>query len=326
MALSRFPVLGILFFVQASAQLPHDEAPVELPRTIVVLPRVANGGSSGTFEMPVTALRFEPLVELQTRNLGEAQADLSIRGGTFENSGIRVGAISLYDPQTGHYLTEIPIPPAMLATPTIVTGSENAVEGMNANAGTVMYGWRPVGNRGEVGFAFGQNEFNRQHLYQGVLHEMSENLLVGGDVEVARSASDGPVEFGDHHFDRVAGRIQIRGKTRQTDVFAGYQAKFFGWTNLYTPFNSAESENLKTTLITVNHRSDLGSGDYLQGGIYFRRNVDDYRFNRFAPVGAVLPFFHTTWLSGVAIEGRQSFSGWALAFNAQAMADELEST
>ena len=56
------------------------------------------------------------------------------------------------------------------------------------------------------------------------------------------------------------------------------------------------------------------------------RNVDDYRFNRFAAVGSVLPFFHTTWTRGAAVDGRQGFGDWTLAYGAQVMADELKST
>jgi hypothetical protein len=37
----------------------------------------------------------------------------------------------------------------------------------------------------------------------------------------------------------------------QTDLFAGYQASFFGWPDLYTPFDSDETENLQTVLIAA---------------------------------------------------------------------------
>jgi outer membrane receptor protein involved in Fe transport len=321
-----FLFLATLCPVLLQAQSNPAEAPLQLPPAVVLSPRVANQEPGGTFAMPVSALRFEPLVDLQTRNLGEAQADVSIRGGIFENTGFRIGGVSLYDPQTGHYLAEIPVPPGMLGAPAILTGTDNATLGFNANAGTVAYAWRPIENRGELGAAFGQHRYNRQNLYEGRVYPLSKNLNLGADVEVAHSASDGPIAFGDHHFDRVAGRVQLRGPAGQTDLFAGYQAKFFGWPNLYTPFNSNETENLKTVLVALNHRLDLGDGDYVQAGACYRRNVDDYRFNRFAPVGPVLPFFHTTWTRGAAVAGRQSFGNWALVYGAQLMADELEST
>jgi len=312
----------VLLFAQPTA----ENALFELPPAVVLSPRVANQVPGGTFAMPVSALRFEPLVDLQTRNLGEAQADVSIRGGIFENTGFRIGGVSLYDPQTGHYLAEIPVPPEMLGVPAILTGADNALAGFNANAGTIAYVWRPIEDRGELGVAFGQHHANRQNIYEGRVYPLPGHLQLGADVEFARSESDGPIAFGDHHFDRVAGRVQLRGPAGQSDLFAGYQAKFFGWPNLYTPFNSAETENLKTLLVALNHRADFAGGDYLQAGAYYRRNVDDYRFNRFAAVGPTLPFFHTTWTRVAAVAGRQGFGGWTLAYGAQVMADELEST
>ncbi|MFW5883799.1 MAG: TonB-dependent receptor, partial [Verrucomicrobiota bacterium] len=92
-------------------------------------PRVANPQPAGTFPMPVSALTFEPLVDVQARNLAEAQGDVSIRGGIFENTGFSLGAATLLDPQTGHYFAEIPAAPAMLTEPEIYTGVANALWG-----------------------------------------------------------------------------------------------------------------------------------------------------------------------------------------------------
>src|SRR5262245_16355441 len=102
-------------------------APVQLPEVTVYSPRVANQSPAGTFAMPVPALRYEPRVDIQGRNLAEGQADVTLRGGIFENTGFQVGAATLLDPQTGHYFAEIPIAPAMLGAPQVVTGAELAL-------------------------------------------------------------------------------------------------------------------------------------------------------------------------------------------------------
>ena len=44
-----------------------------LPGVIVSAPTVANLSPAGTFAAPVTALRYEPRVDIQGRNLAEAQ-------------------------------------------------------------------------------------------------------------------------------------------------------------------------------------------------------------------------------------------------------------
>lgn len=310
---------------QTSAAITDE--PYELPVFTTQAPRVANPEPAATFAMPVSALRFEPLVDVQSRNLAEGQADIALRGGVFEQTGFRVGAVSLFDPQTGHYFAEIPIAPAMLGAPRVSTGADNANSGFNASAGTVAYGWAPIRAGGNLTATGGPDASNRQAFYQGWVRELGrEGWQVAADLEAARSESDGPITYGDHKFGRVGGRLQVRGPRSQTDLFAGYQAKFFGWPNLYTPFNSPESENLQTVLVAFNHRTDLGEGDFVQAGAYYRRNKDDYAFNRFAPLGPVHPFQHTTWVEGGGIDGRQRLGKVSLVYGAQFMSDELKST
>src|SRR5947209_12035677 len=116
-------IAASFLFAGAVAAL-HAQNPVSLPQVTVYSPRVANQSPEGTFAMPVSALRYEPGVDLQARNLAEGQADVTIRGGIFESAGVQVGAVTLLDPQTGHYLAEIPIAPAMLGAPAILTGAD----------------------------------------------------------------------------------------------------------------------------------------------------------------------------------------------------------
>ena len=300
---------------------------VNLPEVAVYSTRVANQSPVGTFAMPVSVLRFEPRLDIAGRNFAEAQADVTIRGGIFENTGVRIGAVSVFDPQTGHYLAEIPVTPAMLGAPEILTGAEHALNAANSTVGAVAYGWRPIRGVGSLALAAGQDGLNRQELYQGWMSDVP----VGGqrlaaDVAWSRSEAEGSVPLGEHNFDRFNARVQLAGATSQTDLVAGYQAKFFGWPNLYTPFNSNETENLQTLLVAWNHRTDFGRGDFVEAGAWYRRNKDDYAYNRFAAVGPVHPFQHTTWAQGAAVGGRKTAGDLAINFRGEVLADELKST
>lgn len=298
----------------------------ELPKLSVNSIQVANQVPVATFAMPVSGLQFEPRVDVQARNLAEGQADVAIRGGIFENTGFKIGASALYDPQTGHYFAELPVAPAMLTTPRILTGADNAAAGFNAEVGTVAYDWRPISRRGELAAAAGNYGTNRQSLYQGyVFPGETAGRTVAADIDLARSESDGSVPFGDHDFKRAAARVQLRGAGEQTDFFAGWQEKFFGWPNLYTPFGFNETEHLKTELYAFNHRAWTSPRDYWQVGAYYRRNFDDYEFNRAVP-GASNPFEHTTHVRAVSFDGRHESGAWAVAYSGQYMRDSLRST
>lgn len=309
------------------ASLAWGQGAVSLPEVTVVSPRIANQTSAVAIAMPVSALRYEPRVDIQGRNLAEGQADITLRGGTFESTGLQLGAVSLGDPQTGHYLAEVPVAPNLLGAPKVVFGADLALSAANATAGALAYTWRPIGTAGAASISAGEYGLRRAELYQGVSHKKPGNgSRLGMDVALAHSKSDGAIAHGDHEFERANLRFQFLQDGAQTDVFAGYQGKRFGWPNLYTPFNSNESENLQTTLFLLNHRAEWGAGDSVEVGVFHRRNKDDYAFNRFAPVGNVHPFQHTTWLSGGAITARRHVGEILMEFRGDALADRLEST
>ncbi|HWA28060.1 MAG TPA: TonB-dependent receptor [Lacunisphaera sp.] len=316
----------ILFLSATLAATLAAQETVILPKISVYSEQVANQTPVSTFPMPVTGLQFEPRVDVQARNLAEGQADVALRGGVFENTGFKLGALSVYDPQTGHYLAELPVAPAMLASPRVLTGAANAVGGFNAEVGTIAYGWLPIASRGELSAGWGDYNTNRQSLYQGwVRPTVTAGQTIGADVELARSESDGSVPFGDHNFKRASGRVQLREAHSQTDFFAGWQRKFFGWPNLYTPFGFNETEDLETELFALNHRSWSSAENFWQVGAYYRRNYDDYEFNRAVP-GASNPFQHTTHVRSVALDGHHGTGAWAVAYGAQYMRDNIQST
>lgn len=305
----------------------HAQGAVNLPEVTVYSTRVANQSSAAAFAMPISALRYEPRVDIHGRNLAEGQADITIRGGTFENTGFQLGAVTLGDPQTGHYLAELPVAPAMMGVPRIVTGADLALGAANATAGAVAYAWRPVQTAGAATLSVGEDNLRRAEVYQGRRSApIGSGRRLGIDVALAHSRSAGAIPFGDHEFNRGNLRLQTSTGNSQTDLVAGYQAKFFGWPNLYTPFGSMESENLQTALFLLNHRLERGAGEYLEAGVFHRRNKDDYAFNRFAPVGATHPFQHTTWLSGGAVSARHRWSEFTVDLRAEIQGDKLEST
>jgi hypothetical protein len=318
---SSLLLASVLALCAAAARAQSDNS---LPAVIVNSPSVANQAPAAAFAMPVSALRYDPLVDIEPRNMAEAQADVTIRGDTFENTGLQVGALSIFDPQTGHYLMELPIAPEMLGAPEVETGAAFATDSMNSTGGGIAYDWKPVRTGGFASGAIGNDGLEREEVYQGFSGTGASHL--SADADWAHSSGNGTVPFGDFHFDRADARMEYVTPGSVSDLFAGYQASFFGWPNLYTPFDSDETENLQTVLVAANTREDLGQGQFFEGGAFYRRNKDDYAFDRFAPIGAVHPYQHTTWEYGVAAGGMQEMGGLLIHYHAEETTDSLRST
>jgi vitamin B12 transporter len=304
-----------------------NEVNNDIEKIMVKGSTTANKEPVGTFVSLVSNLEYDPRVDLQSRNMAEAQADVTIRGGIFENTGFRVGSATLLDPQTGHYFSEIPIAPKMLSEANVMTGADNALFGVNSSVGTVSFGWKPVKTAGSVSIGTGNNSFNLHRFHSGVSMSLdnAKDWIIGFEGEYSFSESDGTIDNGDHDFNRTSARVQLVGPSSQTDLFFGSQDKFFGWPNMYTPFNFNETEDLKTQLFMLNHTQSYASDSIFEISAYTRRHNDHYIFSRENP--EIFQAFHKTEVKSVAFSGRhEQTESFALNYSAQFIEDSIEST
>jgi len=318
--LASLPVFSLASDISEDVSNPIEKITVESSTT-------ANTKPVGTFGSPVSNLEYDPRVDLQSRNMAEAQADVTIRGGIFENTGFRIGSATLLDPQTGHYFAEIPIAQEMLTNASVLTGADNALFGVNSSVGTVSRNWTQIKSAGSASIGAGNNGFNLQRVHSGVSIALDDSpgWTLGLEGEFSRSESDGTIENGDHDFQRVSGRIQLVGPSSQTDLFFGSQDKFFGWPNMYTPFNVNETEDLETQLLILNHKQEYAKNSTFEISAYYRNNKDHYVFSRENP--DVFQAFHETDVKSIAFSGRHAQTEeFALNYSAQFIADSIEST
>ncbi len=82
-------------------------------------------------------LSFTPGVDIRQRGVAGTQADISIRGGSFDQTLILVNGIKLTDPQTGHHMMNIPVPLQSISQIEVLKGPGARIYGQNAYAGAV---------------------------------------------------------------------------------------------------------------------------------------------------------------------------------------------
>jgi len=311
----------------ADSELPSFETVVTTPRPLGAPP------PSGTYPHFLSPLRFNPLVDIQTRGRLESQGDVTLRGGMFENTGVVLGAVSLFDPQTGHYVAELPIPPSMLSETTVWTGFDNALRGFNSSVGSLAWSFRPIDSSMRLATDVGFDSANSQHAYLARRWQLGESTFLGADLDAGRAASDGELPDSDFSFERVAARAQLLTAASQSELVAGYQSKRFGWPYLYAlrelheaiGSSGAESDRMKTWLLLANHQQRLASHTRLQVTGYFRRHESDYEIDRHVP-GRFNPYEHETvvWALGMLL--RQEIGPVTLVGTGQVLEDALEST
>lgn len=283
---------------------------------------------ASTFESVITGLRYNPLVDLQGRNFNEAQSDVAIRGGIFDNTEFRVGGASLYDPQTGHYSAEIPIAPSMLGESEILTGLDQAVFGFQGVAGSVRYSLSKIVSGGEVRLGVGDRRLNSQ---SGDARHFAGN--VGFQVSGAHSGMNGTEAGGESELFRGTARAQIRGDSSQTDLLYGHLDKDYSWPYLYAlkelhdlvSSPGIESDHTKTDLVLLNHKDTYKGKSYLEASAWFRQLDDDYEFD-VSRKGLFNAFEHKTKSSGVSFGGLHDEDKFFIKYHVLGNFDELEST
>jgi hypothetical protein len=280
--MTKFRIYPLSILALASLPLiSKAESTQTLPTLYVDAQQTANIRPVTTYESPVSNLEFEPRVDLQSRNMAEAQGDVTIRGGIFENTGFRVGSATLIDPQTGHYFAELPIAPEMLTRPNILIGADNALYGFNSTVGTISYGWSQIADGGSATLGGGDHDLNFQRIHHGLTGQLGESgeWSWGVEAEISRSESDGTIKNGKHNFDRNTARVQIIGPDSQIDFFAGQQNKYFGWPGMYTAKNynqTREYEDINTELFIFNYRREYSTKEYFEISLSHREFTDYY--------------------------------------------------
>jgi vitamin B12 transporter len=221
----------------------------------------------------------EARVDLQSRGGTRYQTDISIRGGIFEGTGLMVGGLALFDPQTGHYFSEIPLDPAFFGGAYLLTGVENGIHGFNSTAGSINWQWAPIRDGGQAFVRAGSNN----HIGGGV--------RAGGaagsaryEISLTSEQGDGSVENGDFDLTRLSGRMEYTIGEGTLRVFGGYLQKFYGWPGMYTGFPLNETDDYSVSLLGWQYKlTGEGDGSSHRVGGYWRRIDDDYEYKRETP-------------------------------------------
>jgi iron complex outermembrane receptor protein len=92
-------------------------------------------------QLPVNSLdellKYTSSVEIQQRGPAGAQADIVIRGGTFQQVLVLMDGVKLNDPITGHFSAYMPIVPSQIERIEILKGPAAAVYGSEAVGGVI---------------------------------------------------------------------------------------------------------------------------------------------------------------------------------------------
>jgi iron complex outermembrane receptor protein len=185
----------------------------------------------------VDLLRHDTSLNLQARAPNGVQADLSLRGTTFEQSLILLNGLRINDPETGHLNLDIPIPLDAVTRIDILHGSGSTFYGSDAIGGAVNLLTQPPAPGLTIIASIGGGSYNsfEQHLRAAYTHgPLAEQLTA------SRDTSDGFIPDRNYSSNALASETWLTTKPGTTDILLATSDRPYGANQFYGPYPSWE--------------------------------------------------------------------------------------
>ncbi len=227
-------------------------------------------------------------LDLRQRGANGVQADLSIRGGTFEQSLVLIDGVRMSDPQTGHHLMNLPLHMQDIERVEIIKGPAARVYGQNAFAGAVNIVTKMPEEIGAT-VALEGGEYKMQNISAAV------SLPVGSYMQKLSGAyrsSDGYRFNSDYKIANLLYQSKVDIANSTLNFKAGYVDRDFGANGFYGRESFTDQyETVQTSFVSTELQTSIGETK-LTPRVSYRRNKDNWQFMREDP--GFFQNFHTT--------------------------------
>ena len=222
---------------------------------------------------PVDLLRSDASLNLQARGPEGVQADLSIRGTTFEQSLVLVNGMRVNDPETGHLNLDIPMPLDAVTRIDVLHGSGSTFYGSDAIGGAVnLLTGRPAGRTLVVRSGAGSYGSLENHVRAAFTTGPLAEQITG-----SRDQSDGFIADRDYASNAGASESWLKSKLGTTDVLLAGSDRPYGANQFYGKYNSWE--RAKGWLALAQQQL----GGHTAASFGYRRHTDEFILFRDRP-------------------------------------------
>ena len=218
-------------------------------------------------------------MDIRKRGGNGVQADISVRGSSFEQVLILVNGIRINDSQTGHNSMNIPFDLASVEKIEIVKGPAARRFGQNAYAGVINIITKPSSDENIVFTASG-GDFKTYSLGVGANfgNERSSNFI-----QVNSNNSDGYRYNTDYKINNIFYQNRYKIENGNVNFQAGIQEKKFGANGFYaTPSAKDQYEETQASIVSLGIDKNYEKWG-LNSSVYWRRGQDIYEYIRNKP-------------------------------------------
>ena len=218
-------------------------------------------------------------IDIRRRGAEGMQADLYIRGGSFDQTLLLIDGIKVEDPQTGHHTMNMTIPLDVIEKIEIIKGSASRIYGQNAFTGAVN-----IITKEKI-----KNDFSIE-LSNGSFDQKSGGFTIQKELKssdilfnYSRKESDGYRYNTDYENDEFFIKSNFKIKDQKISTIGAFNERKFGANGFYaSPAAIDQYEETQASLIgfSTTYRSD---DLILKPKLYWKRNQDMYVYLRQDP-------------------------------------------
>lgn len=222
-------------------------------------------------------LEYVAGVDVRMRGAEGVQADVSIRGGTFDQTLILLNGINITDPQTGHHNLNIPVSISQIERIEILEGPAARVYGPNSFSGAINIVTRQTGsNLIDLQLSAGSFVYIDADLAGSFKTGKLQNTL-----SLNKKKSDGYIENTDFDIANIFYSNQLIFDKGKASFQLGFSEKGFGANSFYTPRYPNQYEETKSLISSIKWESN--SKFHITPVIYWRRHQDRFELFRDNP-------------------------------------------
>ena len=290
-------------------------------------------------KMPVKSinevLSFISGVDVRQRGPFGTQADISIDGGTFEQTLILLNGVKISDVQTAHHSMNIPVPLSAIERIEVLKGPAARVYGINALTGAINIVTKTSAQSAidvnlQTGSSFEDKVMGDGNgKYGGASAQVALNMagknsqhLFGFGVSDHNGQRYNSSTY-DHKF-FYHGNIDFNEKNK-LNLMGGYIDNAFGASGYYAaPGDKEAFEIVETALFAVGSSHQLSNNFSLRPRVSARYNWDDYRYFRNDLTRA--RSLHQTKVWSAELNSNLHTSIGDFGFGVESRSEDIEST
>lgn len=235
----------------------------ESPRSVEVLPLKKQSLAA---QSPQDVLRQDSSVFLEERGAGGGQADIVLRGGSFEQTLVLLNGFRINDAQTSHHNLDLPVPMEAMDSIQVLEGAGSTLHGVDALSGVVDFlTAAPAHDSLFVRAGGGSFESDEETLLAAATHGRWS-----GRATAERNFSTGFMTDRDYRNEDASVESWYGSKLGVTDLLFASSDRAFGANQFYGNFPSWE----RTKGWFASVRQELGTHTVAAFG--YRRHTDDF--------------------------------------------------